>query len=446
MNADAERLRVAYLVYRGNPRCGGQGVYTRHLTRELVKLGHEITVFSGQPYPELEDGVDFVPVPSLDLYREPDPFRVPKLSELTSSIDALEFAIMCTAGFPEPRTFTLRARRLLAARTGDFDLVHDNQSLGSGLLGIMRDGWPLLGTIHHPITVDRELDLSHADTIRRRMTLRRWYGFIGMQCRVARQIPRVVTVSQSSCRDIAEQLGVEPSRMAVVPVGVDESVFRPRPEIAQVPGRLVTTASADVPMKGLVPLLEALAKVRTEREDAHLVVVGRLRDGSLVPGVLDRLSLEGAVRFVSGISDDALSELYGSAELAVVPSLYEGFSLPAIEAMASGVPLVATTGGALPEVAGTDGVTALLVEPNNPGALAAGLLRALGDPELRRRIGLAGRKRTLERFTWPVTARLTAEQYRVLLDERAGANGKSSAAAPDAGDLGGVPSAANMPC
>jgi glycosyltransferase involved in cell wall biosynthesis len=439
MNADAERLRVAYLVYRGNPRCGGQGVYTRHLTRELVKLGHEITVFSGQPYPELEDGVDFVPVPSLDLYREPDPFRVPKLSELTSSIDALEFAIMCTAGFPEPRTFTLRARRLLAARTGDFDLVHDNQSLGSGLLGIMRDGWPLLGTIHHPITVDRELDLSHADTIRRRMTLRRWYGFIGMQCRVARQIPRVVTVSQSSCRDIAEQLGVEPSRMAVVPVGVDESVFRPRPEIAQVPGRLVTTASADVPMKGLVPLLEALAKVRTEREDAHLVVVGRLRDGSLVPGVLDRLSLEGAVRFVSGISDDALSELYGSAELAVVPSLYEGFSLPAIEAMASGVPLVATTGGALPEVAGTDGVTALLVEPNNPGALAAGLLRALGDPELRRRIGLAGRKRTLERFTWPVTARLTAEQYRVLLDEKARAS---------RGGVGraGAPSEASLPC
>jgi glycosyltransferase involved in cell wall biosynthesis len=446
MNADAERLRVAYLVYRGNPRCGGQGVYTRHLTRELVKLGHEITVFSGQPYPELEDGVDFVPVPSLDLYREPDPFRVPKLSEFRSSVDALEFAIMCTAGFPEPRTFTLRARRLLAARTGDFDLVHDNQSLGSGLLGIMRDGWPLLGTIHHPITVDRELDLSHADTIRRRMTLRRWYGFIGMQCRVARQITRVVTVSHSSCRDIAEQLGVEPSRMAVVPVGVDESVFRPRPEIARVPGRLVTTASADVPMKGLVPLLEALAKVRTEREDAHLVVVGRLRDGSLVPGVLDRLSLEGAVRFVSGISDDALSELYGSAEVAVVPSLYEGFSLPAIEAMASGVPLVATTGGALPEVAGTDGVTALLVEPNNPGALAAGLLRAIGDPELRRRIGVAGRKRTLERFTWPVTARLTVEQYRVLLDQRAGASGTSSADVPHAGDLGGAPSAANVPC
>jgi glycosyltransferase involved in cell wall biosynthesis len=452
MNADAERLRVAYLVYRGNPRCGGQGVYTRHLTKELAELGHEVTVFSGQPYPELEDGVDFVPVPSLDLYREPDPFRVPKLSEFTSSIDALEFGIMCTAGFPEPRTFTLRARRLLAARKGDFDLVHDNQSLGSGLLGIMRDGWPLLGTIHHPITVDRELDLSHANTMRRRMTLRRWYGFIGMQCRVARQIPRVVTVSESSCRDIAEQLGVEPSRMAVVPVGVDESVFRPRQEIARFRGRLVTTASADVPMKGLVPLLEALAKVRTEREDAHLVVVGRLRDGSLVPGVLGRLGLEGAVRFVSGISDDELAELYGSAEVAVVPSLYEGFSLPAIEAMASGVPLVATTGGALPEVAGTDGVTAVLVEPNNPGALAAGLLRVLGDTELRARIGAAGRKRTLERFTWPVTARLTAEQYRVLLDERAAARGgvvhTAGVTSADAGtlDFAAAPAVENVPC
>lgn len=419
MNAGVERLRVAYLLYRGNPRCGGQGVYTRHLTRELTKLGHEVTVFSGQPYPQLEDGVGFVPVPSLDLYREPDPFRVPRLTELKTSIDVLEFGIMCTAGFPEPRTFSLRARKLLAARRGDFDIVHDNQSLGSGLLGIMSDGWPLLATIHHPITVDRELDLSHAATLRRRVTLRRWYGFIGMQRRVAQQIPRIVTVSESSCRDIADQLHVKPSRMAVVPVGVDEAVFRPRPEIARVRGRLITTASADVPMKGLVPLLEALAKLRTERSDAHLVVVGRLRDGSLIPGVLDRLCLKGVVRFKSGISDDELSQLYGSAEVAVVPSLYEGFSLPAIEAMASGVPLVATTGGALPEVAGTDGVTALLVEPNDAGALAAGLLRALDDADLRARIGREGRQRTLERYTWPVTARLTAEQYGILLDDRA---------------------------
>jgi len=411
-------LRVAYLVYRGNPRCGGQGVYTRHLTRELQSLGHYVTVFSGPPYPELDEGVELVKVASLDLYRDPDPFRVPRLREFNSSVDVLEFALMCTAGFPEPLTFSLRARRLLAGRIGDFDLVHDNQSLGTGLLGMMNDGWPVLATVHHPITVDRELELAHAEGWRRRLTLRRWYGFVGMQARVARRVPRIVTVSESSRRDIAEQLGAEPARIAVVPVGVDDSVFRPTPGAFRVPGRIMTTASSDVPMKGLIPLLEALAKVRTERPEAHLVVIGRLKEGSAVPDALERFGLKNAVRFLSGVSDQAIVELYAQAEIAVVPSLYEGFSLPAVEAMACGVPLIATTGGALPEVAGQHGVTALLVPPNDPGALAQVILTALSDEELRRRLGAAGRQRTIERFTWPVTARGTVEQYFELLTGR----------------------------
>jgi len=409
------RLRIAFLVYRGNPRCGGQGVYTRHLTRELAVLGHRVTVFAGPPYPELEQPVELVKVPSLDLYREPDPFRVPRLSEFTSAIDVMEFALMCTAGFPEPLTFSLRARRLLASRRGEFDLVHDDQSLGRGIAQMMRDGWPVLATIHHPITVDRELDLAHAEGWRRQLTLRRWYGFVAMQARVARQVPRVLTVSESSRRDIAEQLGVKPGRIAVVPVGVDSSVFRPLPGAARVPGRIMTTASSDVPMKGLVPLLEALAKVRTERADAHLVVIGRLREASTVPAVMDRLGLRGAVRFVSGVSDQDIVDLYGQAQLAVVPSLYEGFSLPAIEAMACGVALVATTGGALPEVAGPSGLAAMLVPPGDPGALAQAITTALGDEALRARLGAAGRVRVAERFTWAMTARETAEQYFELL-------------------------------
>jgi glycosyltransferase involved in cell wall biosynthesis len=415
MPEPSRRLRIAFLVYRGNPRCGGQGVYTRHLTRELVELGHAVTVFSGPPYPEIEEPVELVKVASLDLYREPDPFRVPRLDEFTSPTDVLEFALMCTAGFPEPLTFSLRARRLLKSRRGDFDLVHDDQSLGRGITGMMRDGWPVLATIHHPITVDRELDLAHAEGWKRRLSLRRWYGFVGMQTRVARQVPRVVTVSESSRRDIAEQFGVALDRIAVVPVGVDSSVFRPLPDMARVPGRIMTTTSSDVPMKGLIPLLEALAKLRTEREDAHLVVVGRLREGSTVPAVLDRLGLRGAVRFQSGLSDQEIVELYAAAELAVVPSLYEGFSLPAIEAMACGVPLVATTGGAIPEVVGPSGVSALLVTPGDSGALAAAMAETLSDEALRRRLGEAGRRRVVERFTWAVTARSTAEQYFELL-------------------------------
>ncbi len=221
---------------------------------------------------------------------------------------------------------------------------------------MMRDGWPVLATIHHPITVDRDLDLAHAEGWKRRLSLRRWYGFVGMQARVAQGMSRVVIPSRSLPGTTSPtSSGSSLERIAVVPVGVDSSVFRPMPAVHKVPGRIMTTASSDVPMKGLLPLLEALAKLRVDHEDAHLVVVGRLRDGSTIPAALDRLGLGGAVRFVSGVSDQSIVDLYAEAQLAVVPSLYEGFSLPAIEAMACGVPLVATTGGALPEVAGPSG-------------------------------------------------------------------------------------------
>jgi glycosyltransferase involved in cell wall biosynthesis len=412
-------LRIAFLVYRGNPRCGGQGVYTRHLTRELMALGHSVEVFAGQPWPEVDEGVGFTPVPSLDLYRDPDPFRIPWPCEFadsyTTPIAALEFGVMCTAGFPEPWTFSLRARKLLAARRHEFDLIHDNQCLGNGILGMMEDGWPLVTTLHHPITVDRQLALSHATNPWQQLTQRRWFGFLRMQVKVARALPRVITVSQSSKTDINAQMGVELDRMTIVPVGVDHTVFRPIDGVDPVPGRIMVTSSSDVPMKGLVPLLEAVAKLRTERE-VELVVIGSPRPDGRVAKAIERLGLGAAVRCVTGISDDELARNYGQAQVAVVPSLYEGFSLPAIEAMACGVALVATTGGALPEVVGTDGETGLLVPPDDPGALAAAIARLLDAPELRARLGEAGRQRVLGRFTWQVTATGTAAQYRELMD------------------------------
>ena len=410
-------LRVAYLVYRGNPHCGGQGVYTRELARELTELGHTVEVFSGQPYPELADHSQLTRVPSLDLYRPENPFRVPWPWEFKTRIDVAEFGIMCAAGFPEPYTFSLRVRRLLRNRRADFDVVHDNQSLGTGLARLVDDGWPMLATLHHPVTVDRDLDLAHATRAWKRFTLRRWYGFIDMQTRVARRIPRLLTVSDSSRRDVLTQMHVDPSRLHVVPVGADPAVFRPRPEVRRVPGRIMTTASADVPMKGLAPLLEAVAKLRTERDDAHLVVIGKPKGKSRIPALIDRLGLDGAVEFVHGVTTERIVELYAQAEVAAVPSLYEGFSLTAVEAMACGVPIVATTGGALPEVVGRDGETGLLVPPGDPSALAAALGRALDDVELRARLGAAGRQRVLERFTWRKTAEGTVEHYRALLDE-----------------------------
>ncbi|MGH9094921.1 MAG: glycosyltransferase family 4 protein, partial [Acidimicrobiales bacterium] len=242
--------------------------------------------------------------------------------------------------------------------------------------------------------------------------------FLAMQKRVARQFSRVLTVSDSSRHDISEQMGIEGERLKVVPVGADHELFRPRPGVARVAGRIMTTASADVPMKGLIPLLEALAKIRVEQPDAHLVVVGRLREDSPVEETIERLGLAGAVTFTRGVSDARLVELYAEAAVAVVPSLYEGFSLPAVEAMACGVPLVTTTGGALPEVVGRDGETGLLTPPGDPGALAAAISRVLVDRDLAERLSDAGRRRVLERFTWQACAATTAEHYRWVIERQ----------------------------
>jgi glycosyltransferase involved in cell wall biosynthesis len=416
--AQPGKHRIAFLIYRGNPRCGGQGVYTRHLTRELVQLGHSVEVFSGPPWTEVDEGVGFTPVRGMDLYRDPDPFRIPARREFTSWPDWVEFLVMMSAGFGEPLAYSLRIRQILKSRRADFDIVHDNQCLGTGIEGLVKDGWPLLETLHHPITVDRSIALDHAENAWNRFTTRRWFGFLRMQVRVAKVLPALLTVSHNSKIDINAQMKVPLNRMTVVPVGVDHEVFRPYDDVVKKKGRLMVTSSSDVPMKGLVPLLEAIAKLRVER-DIELVVIGQPRPKGRVAETMKRLGLNDIVTTISGVSDEELARLYGEAEVAIVPSLYEGFSLPAIEAMSCGVPVVATTGGALPEVVGTSGETGLLVEPNNPDALVGAVRCLLDDAEMRERIGAAGRERVMERFTWQVTARGTAACYDAILSASA---------------------------
>ena len=402
-------MRIALLSYRSKPHCGGQGVYVRHLSRELVGLGHTVEVFSGQPYPELDPGVLLTKVPSLDLYREPDPFRTPALGEFRDAIDVLELATMYSAGFPEPLTFSLRAARLLRGRTTDFDVVHDNQTLGYGLLRMLADGMPLVSTIHHPITIDRRTDFAAAAGWKRRLSLRRWYGFLTMQGRVARRLPSVLTVSHSSARDIVAEFGVDPRRVEVIPLGVDPDVFQ-LPTMPRVPGRVVAMASADTPMKGIATLLEAFAKLRTER-DLELVLVAKPVPGGLTESLVERLAIKDSVRFVNGISDIELAELIGSAEIACVPSLYEGFSLPTVEAMACGTPLVVSRGGAIPEVVGQDGLCADLVEPGDVGEMADAIGALLDAPARRTAMSRAGRLRALEHYSWTSVAVATVGAY-----------------------------------
>lgn len=410
-------MRVALLSYRSKPHCGGQGVYVRHLSRELVGLGHEVEVFSGQPYPELDPGVGLTKLPSLDLYREPDPFRIPGPREIRDLVDVLEVATMCTAGFPEPLTFSLRAARALKSRLGEFDVVHDNQALGYGMLDLARTGIPMVTTIHHPITFDRRVDLAAARGWKR-LTTRRWYGFVAMQARVARRMPQILTVSRSSARDIVSDFGLDPGRIDVIPLGVEPEVFS-LPEQPRVPGRIVAMASADTPMKGIATLLGAFAKLRTER-DVELLLITRPKPGGRTEQLLESLSIKDNVRFVNGLSDTQLAEVVGSAEVACVPSLYEGFSLPTVEAMACGTPLVVSRAGAIPEVVGEDGLCADLVTAGDVEELAHALGALLDDPDRRKAMGAAGRRRALDRFSWHAVAELTAAAYSRAIRDAAG--------------------------
>ncbi len=408
-----EPLRIAYLTYRGKPHVGGQGVYTRHLTKALADLGHEVEVYGGQPYPILDDRVVLHQLRSLDLFNDLYPGRFPAYWEFKSLADLVEVAQFSMGTFSEPLAFSVRAMKALRPRVRDFDLVHDNQCLGYGCLRI-EQMMPLITTLHHPITKDRELEMSHAPNAWKRWSVGRWYNFVRMQGRVARRMPRIVVVSENSIKDIHGDMGVSLDRMRLVPVGVDIDLFRPMPDVQRRPGQLITTASADVALKGLQYLLEAMAKLRTER-DIRLTIIGKPRAGHSMD-LIERLGLKPHIDFVSGVTDERIVELYAEAELAVVPSLYEGFSLPAIEAMSTGTCLVATTGGALPEVTGTDGETVLSCPPGESDALAAALRRGLDDAGLRARVGAAGRQRVVERWSWRHCAQLTVDQYREVLE------------------------------
>jgi glycosyltransferase involved in cell wall biosynthesis len=353
-------------------------------------------------------------VPSLDLYRDGDPFRTPRWGEYRDWADVLETAMMWGGAFPEPLTFSIRARRVLAERARDFDVVHDNQGLGYAMLGVRRLGLPLVTSIHHPISVDKRIDLASSGRLAA-LNKRRWYGFVRMQARVARRLAGTVpliTVSESSRDDICRDFRVQPEHVHIIPLGVDTRIFRPRPS-PRVPGRIVAVASADSPIKGTGTLLRAVGKLVTDT-DAHLIIVGQ--PAPATERLAAQLSLADRVTFTHGLSDEAFSALLASAEMAVVPSLYEGFSLPAVEHMASGTPLVASRTGALPEVTGN---AAVLVTPGEDEELAAVLRRLYHSPAERAALADRGLGRVRERFAWPAVAQATVGQYLAAMERQA---------------------------
>ncbi len=405
---DNRSLRILMPSYRSHPYTGGQGIYMRLVTKAMIGLGHSVEVLSGQPYPILDEGVGLTKLPSLDLYSYEKPLDSFNFNLFKDWINLYEWISHLTGGFSEPYTFGERMARWGKNNYSNYDVVHDNQTLAWGLLKLKNMGLPVVGTIHHPITMDKRIDIQHAKSISLKILKWRWYSFLNMQIKVARKLDPIIVVSENTRKDLVKDFKIDPKKTRKVLHGIDHETFKPIKNIARAKNRLITTASADVPLKGLIYLIRAYDALLKEFPDLNLTVIGRLREGP-TSVELEKRGIKEKVKFVTDLSGKEIAELYARSTIAVSPSVYEGFGFPAGEAMSCGIPLVATNGGSLPEVVGDAGI---IVQHSNPGLLVNALQDLLNSPEKQKELSYKGRKRVLERFTWKRAAKELVEIYK----------------------------------
>ena len=394
-------LKIGLLSYRSHPYSGGQGIYVKHLSKALAELGHEVDVISGQPYPELDERVNLVKLPSLNIFEEEDRFRSFKMNYLMNPLSLFEWLSVMTGGFPEPYTYGVRVNRYLKKRLGDYQIIHDNQSLSYALLHIQQN-FPLVTTIHHPITRDHKLELENAKNWKQRLSSNRWHGFLRMQKKVAPSLKAIITPSHSSKIDISNEFSVNKDFIDVVHNGIDTETFKPNNNKNRIKNRIITTASADVPLKGLKYLINALPKIISLYPDTELVVIGKAKNNGETMKLIKKLNLLPYIHFKSNLKEEDIVDLYASAELAVIPSLYEGFGFGAGEAMSCGVPLISTLSGGLKDIVKG---SCYEIEPGSSVEIENAVINLFDNEEEMKRVALLGRKRILEKFNWRQAAK-----------------------------------------
>jgi len=401
--------------------CGGQGVYLYYLSRELQRLGHEVDVMVGPPYPDISHGIRVHRLESLNLWDK----KVEGVREFLPRDNPLRvltpFNLYEVAGrrlgmFPEMVTFSFRAylkiRQLMASHR--FDIVHDNQCLAYGLLPIRALGLPVVATIHHPLPIDTKAELAQARNLAERIKGIVLYPPF-MQGIVARRLDAVITDSRSSAREVSRIFKVPQSKIRLVYPGVDTKVYRRLDGHKKEPNSLIMVGRTDDRKKGIRYLLQALRLLKRDDVGLRLTIVDKVnpRD-SLALDLINEYGIGSMITFTGRITTEELVARYSAAEIAVTPSVFEGFGLPAAEAMACEVPVIATRVGALPEVV-KEGETGILVPPEDPHALAGAIKQLLGDEALRRRMGGEGRRRVERHFSWRQTAGQIVEVYQEAL-------------------------------
>ena len=404
-------MKVGLLSYRSHPYSGGQGIYIKHLSRALNSLGHDVSVLSGPPYPELDDNVELIKIPSLGLFESGERLEAFRLSFLWNPIDFYEWITVLTGGFPEPYTYGKRVIKKLKDSNFKFDVLLDNQSLSDSLLEI-QENHPLAVTIHHPITKDHRLEMESATNWKEKLSSSRWHNFLPMQKRVAPQLNHIICVSQPSKEDVISEFNVDENKITVIPNGIDIDTFKPSLVAKTLGFRIVTTASADIPLKGLRHLILALPRVMDEFPLTSLVVIGKSPEKSNLDKLIDDLDLQDKITFKSGISELETVKIYHDSDIAVIPSLYEGFGFGAGEAMACGVPLISTDSGGLKQVIGD---AALKISPGSVKEIEDGIFKLFNEEETRKELSIKGRKRMEELFDWKIAASNYIDVFKTLI-------------------------------
>ena len=404
-------MKIGLLSYRSHPYSGGQGIYVKHLSKALSKLGNDVSVISGPPYPDLDDAVRLIKIPSLDLFASEDRLREFKLKYLLNPLDFYEWITVMTGGFPEPYTFGKRLLKYLESSNPDFDVLLDNQSLCSSLLQIQKL-YPLAVTIHHPITKDHKLEMDSAKNWKEKLSSMRWHNFLPMQKRVAPNLNQIICVSGPSKQDIVKEFQVEQNKIEIILNGIDVEKFVPNEKEKNEGYRLITTASADIPLKGLKYLIKALPGIIENFPDTSLDVIGKSPSDSKIRQLIGELGLEEKIQFHSGISSEEIVNLYHASTVAVIPSLYEGFGFGAGEAMSCGVPLISTHSGGLRDVVED---CALKIQPESVRDIQEAVIQLFQNPTQRRELSEKGRKRIEEHFDWKIAAQSYLDVFNKVI-------------------------------
>jgi len=406
-----QKLNIAILSYRSAQFGGGQGVYIRDISLALKIKGHNVDVISGPPYPNLHDGINLIKLPGLNLF-ETFSFRdrLKKfLKKKNKKFDHYyEFFSVLLGGFPEPKTFGKRANRYLKLNN-HYDLIIDNQSLSYGMIDIQKR-FPFIEIIHHPITFDYKYELSSSKKIKYRISRHRWYSFLKMQKKVAPYIKRIITPSKSSKQGIVDEFNCKKANITVINNGIDTNEFSPVNEVTRNEFRLITTASADVPLKGLDFSLKALKKLKKDFPNMHLIVIGLIKKGGHTEKLIKKLGLENDVTFKSNLTKNEIKDCYSKSSIAIVSSLYEGFGYPVIEAMSCEVPLIATNVSSIPELTSE---FAKLVDPKNEEMIYQSVKDILAEYDKYKKIAIKGRQHVIKNFNW---IKITGEYENAIFE------------------------------